>query len=271
VALPRTLSLVWHRDDPYPREVAVERVYRDLEVAGSPARPRVIANMVQTLDGVVAVDGTAWTIGSDVDHYLFRTLRGWADAVLCGAGTLRRNDVVALTHPELRDARAAAGRTPNPAAVVVTRLAEFSDAVLRKRFFTRREFASVVVATDRAPAPNVRRAIDAGADVVIVPAGTTGEADPVAWLEALRARGFERILLEGGPLTNRAMVHAGVVEELFVTVTSRVAGRPDGVETRYGIFGGASASLEPISEYRHEAPGLAEWYLRSRVTPSTDR
>jgi riboflavin biosynthesis pyrimidine reductase len=266
VPLPRTLSLVWHRDEAFPVDVPLERVYRDIDVGRSSGRSPVAVNMVQTIDGIVAIDGKAWTIGSDVDHYLFRTLRGWADAVVCGAGTLRRNDVATITHPELRDARVAAGRAANPAAVVITRLGDFSDAELRKRFFTGREFASFVVATERAPQANLRRLADTGVSVVVVPAASQGEADPVVVLDALRERGFDRILLEGGPVTNRAMVGAGVVDELFLTVTARIVGSPAGANVISGVFGGAPASLETISEYQYLTPALAEWYVRFRVT-----
>jgi riboflavin biosynthesis pyrimidine reductase len=264
VSLPRTLSLVWHRDDPYPRDVPLDQVYRGLDIVGASGRAAVAVNMVQTVDGVVAIDGTAWTIGSEVDHYLFRTLRGWSDAVLCGAGTLRSNDVATITHADLRAARAAAGRTANPAAVVITRLAAFPDAVLRKRFFTGGDFVSLVVATDRAPGANLRRVADAGAGVVVVPAAPGGDADPIQVLDALRARGFERILLEGGPATNHAMVQAGLVDELFLTIAARV-GSPEGARSISGIFGGAPALLETISEHQYRAPGLVEWYFRYRV------
>lgn len=265
MALPATLTLAYHEREPHSREVPLDRVYRDLDVPVSSGRASVIVNMVQTLDGVVAVDGKAWAIGSEVDHYLFRTLRGWADVVLSGAGTLRFNDVIAVTHPHLQAARAAEGRAPNPTAVVVSRLADFPDEVLRKRFFTRRDFGSIVIATEVAREEDRRRAEDAGAEVLIVPVTPDGEVDLAAALGLLAGRGYERVLAEGGPRTNRRLFAAGLVEELFLTVTPTIVGAPSGRHVLTGILGGAAADLHPISEYQYRNLGLREWYFRFRV------
>lgn len=269
MALPAALTLVYHATEPYPREIPLGDVYRSLARDGSSDRPYVILNMVQTLDGAVAVDGKAWTLGSEVDHYLFRTLRGWADAVLSGAGTLRLNDVVATTHPHLQAERAAAGRSANPAAVVVSSLAKFDEATLGKRFFTRRDLVSIVVTTDLARPSDRRRAEDAGAEVLVVPATATGEVDLTAAVRLLGARGMTRILAEGGPATNRRLADAALLDELFLTVTPRLAGVPDPARIVTGPLGGARVDLRVISEFQYRAPQPLEWYLRFAVSPTT--
>jgi riboflavin biosynthesis pyrimidine reductase len=276
VSLPPSLTLAYHEREPHPREISLEAVYRDLQVAGVVGRPAVIINMVQTLDGVVAVDGKAWAIGSEVDHYLFRTLRGWADAVLSGAGTLCENDVIPATHPHLVETRVAAGRPPAPAAVVVSRRAEFSDGVLRKRFFTRRESRSIVVTTEDAKPADLRRIATAGAEVIVVPPAEDGTVAPRALLDALAHHGIERVLAEGGPGLNRRLVEAGVVDELFLTVSARVAAAVRGAvagtqgegRALSGVLGGARAALALISELHYRTPRLVEWYLRFAVTPA---
>lgn len=265
MSLPAVLTLAYHAREPHPREVPLEAVYRDLEARPGPSRPYVILNMVQTLDGAVAIDGKAWQIGSEVDHYLFRTLRGWADAVLCGAGTLRQNDIVAVTHPHLQAARAEAGRPANPAAFVVSSSAEFSDAVLRKRFFAHREFAAVVITTELSRPDDRRRVEEAGAEVWVVPAGASGEVDLEAALGLMATRGFGRVLAEGGPVTNRRLVEAQVLDELFLTLSPRVAGVPVRPGLLVGILGGGQVRLELISEFQYRTPTLREWYLRFAV------
>ena len=67
MALPESLALVYHVREPFPREVPLEHVYRDLQTPPALGRPYVILNMVQTLDGAVAIDGKAWAIGSPVE------------------------------------------------------------------------------------------------------------------------------------------------------------------------------------------------------------
>jgi riboflavin biosynthesis pyrimidine reductase len=261
MALPQTLTLVYHAVEPHPREVPLEEVYRTLTTPGASDRPRVILNMVQTLDGAVAINGKAWGIGSEVDHYLFRTLRGWADVILSGAGTLRLNDIVATTHPHLQVERAAAGRPVNPAAVVASRRAEFDDQTLRKRFFLGRDFSPIVLTTEHAREEDRRRVEDAGAEVWIVPAGAAGEVDVRAALSLLAQRGMTRVLAEGGPTLNRRLVDAALLDELFLTVSPRVAGVP-GPNIIAGILGGGRLSLALISEFHYRAPEVRELYVR---------
>ncbi len=260
--LPATLSLVYHAREPYPREIPLEAVYRDLSVQSPHGRPAVILNMVQTLDGVVAIDGKAWTIGSEVDHYLFRILRGWADVVLSGAGTLRRNDVVPRTLPDLQALRVAAGRPANPAAVVFSRRADFPDDVLRKRFFTERDFASIVLTTELVREADERRLEAAGAEVWVVPAGSDGDVDLEAAFGLFADRGIERVLAEGGPATNRRLVAARLLDELFLTIAPRVAPTADPARIITGVLGGGQAGLEVISELQCRAPDVREWYFR---------
>jgi riboflavin biosynthesis pyrimidine reductase len=261
VALPQTLALVYHAVEPHPREVPLEDVYRALTIPGASDRPRVILNMVQTLDGAVAINGKAWGIGSEVDHYLFRTLRGWADVILTGAGTLRLNDIVSTTHRHLQVERIAAGRPANPAAVVVSRRAEFDDPTLRKKFFLGREFSPIVLTTELARDEDRRRIEDAGAQVWIVPANEAGEVDLGAAQSLLAERGMTRMLAEGGPTLNRRLVDATILDELFLTVSPRVAGVP-GPDIIAGILGGARLSLALISEFHYRAPEVRELYVR---------
>ncbi len=268
MTLPDALTLVFHATEPHPRDDRLSAVYEPLHIAAPAGRPAVIVNMVQTLDGAVAVDGRAWQIGSEVDHYLFRTLRGWADAVWSGAGTLRRNDVIARTHPHLQTRRQAEGRSANPSAVVVSRRAQFPDDVLRKHFFADRDFASIVLTTDLVAEVDHRRIEEAGAAVWIVPATPAGDVNLLRALTMLLERGINRVLAEGGPETNRRLVGAGVVDELFLTITPAVAGVPAPAHLVAGLLGGARADLVPISEYQYRAPGLREWYLRFGVAPS---
>ncbi len=265
MALPDSLDLVYHAGEPYPRQVPLEAIYRDPVTPQPVGRPYTRVNMVQTLDGAVAIDGKAWHLGSEVDHYLFRTLRGWADAVMSGAGTLRRNDVIATTHAHLQGERRAAGRPANPTGIVVTRHADFSDEVLAKRFFTRQDFASVVLTTELAREDDGRRIDRAGAEVWVVPATPSREVDLVAALGLLAQRGISRLLVEGGPALNRGLAEAGLIDELFLTITPRVAGVPDPPRILAGLFGGAQARLRVVSEFQYRAPEVQEWYLRFTI------
>ena len=85
-------------------------------------RPWLIANMVAGLDGSLAWGGRVGALSSAADRSLFVRLRGLADAVMVGAGTVRAEGYgpVKLTD-ERREQRRAAGRVAVPPVVVVSR------------------------------------------------------------------------------------------------------------------------------------------------------
>ena len=50
-------------------------------------RPYVVLNMVSSLDGKAAVDGSTRSMGGEADRLLFHHLRTQADAIMVGATT----------------------------------------------------------------------------------------------------------------------------------------------------------------------------------------
>lgn len=222
-------------------------------------------NLVQTLDGAAALSGKAWVIGTEVDHYLYRTLHGVVDAVLSGAGTLRLDDVVAGTHPHLRERRVAAGLPPSPTAVVLTATASFDDAVFRKRFFARGDFPSLVLTTGRAHHEDIRRILDAGTEVEVVRAEPGGRVDVEDALRALARRGLRRVLAEGGPTLATVLLRRRLVRQFFLTLTLGLAADPAAIRI---LSGPVAALLDAISVFHYlDASGsLREIYFRFDLT-----
>lgn len=56
-----------------------------------------------------------------------------ADAVLSGAGTVRKDDVIITTHRHLQERRAERGQPRNPLSVVVTATCAFTEEILARR------------------------------------------------------------------------------------------------------------------------------------------
>ena len=265
-ALPSSLRLVYHESEPHPRDVALGDVYVDLAFPGGPGgRPYLFVNMVQTFDGQAVLRGTAYTIGTDVDHYLLRQLRVNADAVLSGAGTVRKDDVIITTHPHLQERRAGQGRPRNPISVVVTATCIFSDEVLAaKKFFRRTDLTRLVLTTRRAASEDIARVRAHGVTVVVVEADGTDEVDLRAGLRYLQeAHGVARVLCEGGPTLNVSLTRHGLLDELFVTTTLRLGGDP--AEPRIVSAPVSDRPLHLISELHYaDAGGVRELYLRFR-------
>jgi riboflavin biosynthesis pyrimidine reductase len=205
------------------------------------AGPRVVANFVSTLDGVVAIPGVARANRliadeNDGDRFLMGLLRAAADAVLIGSGTLQASPngiwTPASTYPDLAAAwaglRARRGRPEVPTLALVTG----SGAVdVEHPAFER---GALVLTTDGGAEALAGRLPDA-CDVVVLGEGPL--VDMSRALAELRARGNEVIAVEAGPHVFGSMLRDRLVDELFLTLSPLVAGREEG-QTRYGMVEG---------------------------------
>jgi riboflavin biosynthesis pyrimidine reductase len=219
-----------------------------------PDRPRVLCNMVTTLDGLITIDGRSGPIGGPGDHELFHALRTVVDAVLVGTGTLRVERYGRLVRrPERRARRAALGLAEDPLAILVSRTGIVPwDAPL----FAAPEQRVAIVAPEGTLRPPSD--VQAQVDVVAMTAPT-----PAAALRALHAsHGVRAVLCEGGPTLNRGLVGDDVLDELFLTL-GPVLGGGDGDVLR--ILAGdpldAPARARLVHVLRHED----ELYLRYAV------
>jgi riboflavin biosynthesis pyrimidine reductase len=185
--------------------------------------PRLVANFVQSLDGVVAIpelerSNALIADESVADRFVMALLRACADVVLVGSGTLlaspqgtwRADRVYPPAAVELAELRAALGKPEHPAVAIVTSGASLDPThpVLER---------AIVLTTERA-APE----IDAAEVVAVSPGERVDLAVAVA---ALHERGHQLILCEGGPTVFGELLAQGLVDELFLTVSPVLAGR----------------------------------------------
>ena len=202
--------------------------------------PCVVANFVQSLDGVVSVPELPRShalLGdeSDADKFVLALLRACADAVVIGSGTLLASPKgtwrVDRAYPPAADAllelRAGRGRPEQPRVVVVTAGGSFdpSHPLLE---------TGALVLTTAAAADRLRTVVPVATEVLTVNEGET--VDLAAALELLRARGYSVIVSEAGPSMFGSLVSSRLVDELFLTVSPLLAGR--GKATRLGLVEG---------------------------------
>ncbi len=183
---------------------------------GAAGRIGVATNMVTSLDGRAQLAGTAEGLSGRADRRLMRLYRAAFDAVASGAGTLRKTDFWSSLPDDLAAHRRAAGRGPQPLAVVIA-----GSAVVP---FDRRWFSfdqpRLLVVGGRSPhaIPGAPPLPD-GTDLLIAP---EDEPEPAWVLEQLAGRGVGSLLLEGGPTLNSAFLVAGCLDEVYWTVGGRV-------------------------------------------------
>jgi riboflavin biosynthesis pyrimidine reductase len=178
--------------------------------------PFVRCNMVSSLDGAITVDNRSGLLGGPADRRVFHVLRSLADVVLVGAGTMRAESYGPVRLDEgLRRDRTARGQSPVPPIAVVTRSGNLDWS---SPFFTEAE-ARPIVFTPGDLDEGARHRGEKAADFVVA-----GDAsvDPRGVIDHFEAAGYRSVLLEGGPGLNADMVHAGVLDELCLTLSPRV-------------------------------------------------
>jgi riboflavin biosynthesis pyrimidine reductase len=201
---------------PITEPEAIESLYR------APQPEWVRANMIVSLDAAVELGGRSGALGGPDDRTVFVALRALADVVLVGAGTARAENYgpAKVAAPALAR-RLERGQAPTPPVAVVTNRADLDPD---SRLFTEAAADTaprpIVLTSARAPA-GARSALAQRAEVVIC--GDEAVDLPVA-LDELRARGLPGVLCEGGPTTMTALIAAGALDELCITVDPIVAG-----------------------------------------------
>jgi riboflavin biosynthesis pyrimidine reductase len=190
-----------------------------------PADPRWLAvNFVASADGAVELGGLARELSTPPDRAVLRLASDLADVLLVGATTAmveRFQGVHPDEHTRARRRRHGLADIP-PTAVVTTGRSLHTDAPV----ITRAQVPTLVITCAAAPAHTRRAWSEAGAEVVLTGDDTV---DLTMAISALVERGLGRIDCEGGPHLFGALLAAGLVDELRLTIspllTAGTAGR----------------------------------------------
>jgi riboflavin biosynthesis pyrimidine reductase len=250
------------------------------EAYGGPlgfTEPRVYANFVSSLDGVVAIPGVLQSnrliaAASQADRFVMGLLRASADAVLVGAGTLsaapRTRWTAEHAYPPAAELyarlRRQRDRPPQPTLAVLTGSGwiDAGHPGLAGR---------TLILTSGPGAARLGRRLPRSA--TIVPIGCTPALEPAAAVQALRAGGHELILCEGGPTVFGSLLAARIVDELFLTISPLLAGRGP-QRSRPGLIENAeflptrSIAGRLLSMRRSQSHLFARYALTQSTVPS---
>jgi riboflavin biosynthesis pyrimidine reductase len=174
--------------------------------------------MVASADGAAEASGQSAGLSSAGDRRLFGVLRGLADVILAGAGTVRAEKYKPVRPREVWSSLRAGRPATPPIAVVSGRLDLDPSSEL---FTTAPAEARTIVITCASSPPEVRAALAAVADVIV--AGSSS-VDLKAALDELASRGLSRVSCEGGPHMLADLGAAGLLDELCLTVGPLLAG-----------------------------------------------
>jgi riboflavin biosynthesis pyrimidine reductase len=189
----------------------------------------VVANFVSSVDGAVALPGVQKSsplisAGQPADRFVMALLRATADAVVIGAGTYRAHRGPWTAATVGRDFEASFGALrerigasrPEPTFVVVTRSGDLGEP--------RSILDGALIVCPSVNAGRLEPYREAGAEIAAL------DEDPVGGrtvVDLLDERGCKRILTEGGPELLGSWLQAGVVDELFLTVSPLLFGGGD--------------------------------------------
>jgi riboflavin biosynthesis pyrimidine reductase len=204
------------------------------------AEPALVANFVETVDGIVAIPDVPRSNaliagGSEADRFVMGLLRACADVVLVGSGTMlgspkgtwRADRAFPDAAAGFAELRRRLGKPEQPSVAFLTGGGSFDPThpIL--------ETGALVLTTDAAAA-SLAAAVPAATEVLAV--SSDDRVDVTGAVTALRARGAGVILSEGGPTLFASLLAAGLVDELFLTVSPLLAGR--GARPRLGLVEG---------------------------------
>jgi riboflavin biosynthesis pyrimidine reductase len=213
------MRLVWPPQDAGELDdEQLERLYT------YPAGRWLCVNFVSSADGAVAVHGRARELSNEPDRRVLKLGSDLADVLLVGATTAMVEEFRGV-HPDDETAarRERHGLAPIPPTAVVTTGASLPED---PPVVTEAVVPTFVITTEAAP--ERKRAAWADAGAIVVVAGER-QVDLRLAVDTLAAHGLQRVDSEGGAQLFGALLAAGLVDELRLTVSptlvSGTAGR----------------------------------------------
>ena len=221
-------------------------------------RPHVHMNVAATADGKIdTFQRRGAAISSARDKERVDRLRADADAVMIGSRTLHDEDPkLTVKSAALRAERKALGLPENPAKVAVA-----AQLALRPgcEFLTAGPARVLLFTTPKTEESELRRLRSAGAEVFV----QQGEGvDLEQSLQALKALGIERLMVEGGATLNFEMLNLGLVDELTIFVAPMVFGGENAptLAGGFGLSDSAAVQLKLVKAEQWEDGGVLLHY-----------
>ncbi len=184
-------------------------------------RPWLMLNMIVSVDGAIAVEGTSRALGSPTDRAVFEAVRASADWIVVAAGTVRAERYrIPRPGPDARQSRLDESRAPQPSLAVVSSTLDLGPDLPMLADQRSSDTRPLVLTGRDAPTEAVKR-FDGVAEVVRLP---VPRPTPEAILAELAGRGALVVLSEGGPTFNAQLIDSSMVDELCLSTAPVLAG-----------------------------------------------
>ncbi|MEB3371828.1 RibD family protein [Saccharopolyspora mangrovi] len=180
------------------------------------SRPYVLLSVAVSADGCIDdVSAGRFPLSNAADFDHVDQVRAESDAILLGAGTVRRDDPRLLVRSARRCAdRVARGLPEHPLKVVVSGSGNLDPALRLWRLGG----GKLVYTTDSGAAATT---VDELAEI----ASLGAEIDFGALLDDLGSRGVRRLMVEGGTCIHTEFLQAGLADELRMAIAPMLVGQ----------------------------------------------
>ena len=198
-----------------------------------PTRAVVRGNVIASLDGAAATEGTSGGLGGPGDRRLFGLLRELADVIVVGAGTARAETYAGAKMTAAgRHRRKTRGQSEVPPIALVSRSGVLDPDL---PVLTDTEVPPLLLTCTEA-ADGARTRLGSAAEVLDCSRADPAAVDLGTALARLGERGLLRVLAEGGPSLLGAFISDDLLDELCLTAAPMLVG---GSAPRVAAGGGA--------------------------------
>jgi riboflavin-specific deaminase-like protein len=215
-----------------------------------PELPFVFVNMAMTADGKIATANRAvHSFGSQRDLAHLYELRATADAVMCGARTVKiSNATLGNGGEKFRKLRLKRGLAEYPLRIIVSGSGSIDPAA---KIFQKRFSPIIILTTERASARKLAQLGKLADQVKICGRTEINFRTALRWLQ--NEFGMKRLLSEGGGELNGALFHAGLVNEINLTICPKIFGGHSApmIADGGGLQKLAGAEVYQIQSIRH--------------------
>ncbi len=183
------------------------------------SRPFVFINAAMSADGKIAtIDRKQTRISGSLDFDRMDELRAASDAIMVGVGTvLSDNPSLTVKSPQRKDKRRAGGLPENPVRIIVDSLAR---TPVNADIFKKGDGKRIIAVTEFAPQERIRKLAE---HAEIITAGKKSVSlDRL--LTELKARGIDRLMVEGGATLNWGLISGGLVDEIYTFIGNIIIG-----------------------------------------------
>ena len=182
-------------------------------------RPFIFINSAISADGKLSTrERKQIRISGKLDFERMDDLRSQADAVMVGIGTILSDDPsLTVKSPERKAARKAAGKSENPARIIVDSSAR---TPVNADIFTKGDGIRIIAVSNAAPTENVEKL----EKMALVIKTETNKVDLSELVGKLKKMGINILMVEGGATLNWGMLSAGLVDEIYTFVGNLIIG-----------------------------------------------